>query len=127
MPLDFLETYGRSLDNATINLQLPVPRVIEEVNGVIDLDNPFTLELPAIISDSYTDVLLVFVNADGSHTPQAVVHSQAVSNLPTRGVVNNSTLLPPFTREHTARVQCFIRLGQTDIWQRTADSIVYSF
>lgn len=110
-----------------LNHQLPVPRVVEAVDAVINLDKPFTLELPAMISDSFTDVLLVFVNADGSFSPQAVVQGRVVSNVPTQGVVDNSRLSPPFNPEHTARVRAFIRLGQTDIWQRTADSPVYRF
>ena len=113
--------------NPTISTQLPVPRVVEADADVIDLERPFTLELPAMISESYTDVLLVFVNADGSFSPQAVVQGRAYSNVPTRGTVNNNQLSPPFTRAHTAVLQCFIRIGQTDIWQRTADSIRYSF
>jgi hypothetical protein len=110
-----------------INYQLPIPRVVEATGHVIDLDKPFTLELPAIISDSYTDVLLVFVNANGSYSPQAVVHGQAISNIPTRGTVNNRQLSPPFNAAHTAVIQCFIRVQQSDIWLRTPDSALYSF
>lgn len=111
----------------SINYQLPRPRVVEAVGNVINLDAPFTLELPAILSDSYTDVLLVFVNTDGSYMPQAVVHAPFISNLPTQGVVDNRKLSPPFTAAHTAVLQCFIRLRQTEIWQRTPDSAVYRF
>lgn len=110
-----------------INSQFPAPRVIEATDDVINLDVPFTLQLPAINSDSYTDVLLVFINADGSFSPQAVVHRQAVNGAPTEGQVDNSTLSPPFDRDQNAVVQCFIRLRQTDIWQRTPDSVIYSF
>lgn len=109
-----------------IHHQLPVPRVVEAAGQVIDLNKPFSLELPAIISDSYTDVLLVFLNADGSYSPQAVVHGQAVSNVPTRGTVDNRQLSPPFNNHHTALIQCFIRVRQTDIWLRTPDSVTYT-
>jgi hypothetical protein len=110
----------------SINYQLPRPQVVEANGDVINLEAPFTLELPSILSDSYTDVLLVFVNTDGSYIPQAVVHTPFVSNLPTQGKVNNRDLSPPFTSAHTAVLQCFIRLRQTEIWQRTPDSVVYS-
>lgn len=110
-----------------INHQLPVPRVIEAPDNVINLAEPFTLELPAMISDSYTDVLLVFLNADGSYRPQAVVQDHVVSNIPTRGTVDNNQLSPPFTAEQTAVLRCFIRLRQSDIWVRTPDSVFYNF
>jgi hypothetical protein len=114
-------------DLPAIDHQLPVPRVVEATGNVIDLDQPFTLELPAIISDTYTDVLLVFMNADGSYHPQAVVEGQAISNIPTRGIVDNRQLSPPFTVEHTAVIHAFIRVRQTDIWIRTPDSAFYTF
>jgi len=110
-----------------INNQFPAPRVIEATDDVINLDVPFTLQLPAIGSGTYTDVLLVFVNADGSFSPQAVVHRQQVNSVPTEGQVDNGTLSPPFDRDQSAVVQCFIRLKRPDVWQRTPDSVVYSF
>lgn len=110
-----------------IDHQFPAPYVVDATDEIINLDVPFTLELPAINSPSYSDVLLVFVNADGSFSPQAVVHKQAVSGVPTNGVVDNSKISPPFDRDHSAVVQCFIRMGQTNIWQRTPDSVTYSF
>lgn len=121
-----LLTEARSAD-PTINNQFPAPRVVESTDDVINLDVPFTLQLPAIDSDSYSDVLLVFVNADGSLSPQAVAHKQAEQGKPTEGQVDNSTLSPPFDRDQSAVVQGFIRLRQTDIWQRTPDSVIYSF
>ena len=110
-----------------INSQFPAPRVIEATDDVINLDVPFTLQLPAINSDSKFDVLLVFINADSTFSPQAIVHLPAVKGVPTEGKVDNSTLLPPFHRDQNAVLQCFLRIRETDIWQRTPDSVIYRF
>lgn len=116
-----------TLQNPAIDNQFPSPYVVEAADEVINPDVPFTLELPGIASDAYTDVLLVFTNADGSFSPQAVVHKQAVNGQPTQGEVDNRKLSPPFDRDHSAVVQGFIRMRQTDLWQRTPDSVVYTF
>lgn len=107
--------------------QFPAPRVPEATDDIINLDVPFTMELPDLGPGSYSDVLLVFVNTDGSNSPQYVAHKQAVSGTPTCAEVDNSKLSPPFDRDHSAVVQCFIRLRDTDIWQRTPDSPFYMF
>jgi hypothetical protein len=111
----------------TFNHQLPTPNVVEATDDIINLSEPFTLQLPPVNSDAYSDVLLVFVNADGSYSPQALIHTQAVINAPAEGTVDNRKLSPPFDRDQSAVVQCFIRLRQTEIWQRTPDSVIYSF
>lgn len=110
-----------------VDNQFPAPRVIDSTDDIINLDVPFTMELPALDSDAYTDVLLVFVNTDGSNYPQYVAHKQAVNGMPTRAEVDNNKLSPPFDRDHTAVVRCFVRLRDTDIWQRTPDSPFYTF
>lgn len=110
-----------------IDHQLPAPYVIDAIDDVVNLSAPFILEMPAINSDAYSDVLLVFVNADGSLRPQAVVHKQATSGVPTNGEVDNKKLSPPFSGDEYAVVQCFIRMRQTDVWQRTPDSVTYGF
>lgn len=110
-----------------IDNQFPTPRVPEATDDIINLDVPFTMEPPDLGPGSYSDVLLVFVNTDGSNSPQYVAHKQAVSGTPTRAEVDNSRLSPPFDRDHNAVVRCFIRLRDTDIWQRTPDSPFYTF
>lgn len=110
-----------------IEHQFPAPRVIEATDNVINLDVPFTMELPAMDSNAYSDVLLVFVNTDGSDIPQCAVHEQAISGVPTLGVVDNSTLSPAFDRDQSAVVRCFLRYRQTGLWHRTPDSVFYTF
>ena len=118
------DVYAR---DPVIDNQFPAPRVLESTDDIINLDVPFTMELPALDSDAYTDVLLVFVNTDGSNNPQYVAHEKAVSGTPTRAEVNNDKLSPPFDRDHSAVVRCFIRLRDSDVWQRTPDSVFYTF
>ena len=110
-----------------IDSQFPAPRVVEAMDDVINLDVPFTLELPALHSNAYSDVLLLFVNTDGSNSPQLVVHQQAVSDLPTQGMVDNNSLSPPFDRDQSAVVRCFLRFRATGLWHRTPDSVHYMF
>lgn len=111
-----------------INRQFLAPLVVEATDNIINLIKPFTLHLPAITSnDDFSDVLLVFVNEDGTFSPQEVVHKQAVSGLPTEGKVDNNFIVPPFNRDHSAVLQCFLRLKSNNAWQRTPDSVVYRF
>jgi hypothetical protein len=107
--------------------QLPTPRVLEATDDVINLDVPFTLEMPPVSAESYSDVLLIFANADGSPSPSAAVAGPAVNGVPVRGVVENDKLNPPFDRDQTAVLKGFLRLRQPDVWVRTPDSPHYTF
>lgn len=113
--------------NPAIDNQFPTPYVVEAIDDIVNLSAPFTLLLPAITSPSYTDVLLVFVNADGSRVPQEVIHKQAISGAPTTGEVENDKLDPKFEGHENAVVECFLQVRQTGIWERTPDSVIYSF
>ena len=113
--------------NPAIDNQFPTPRVIEATDDIINLDVPFTMELPAMESDAYSDVVLIFANTDGSGYPQHVTQTVAVKGVPTQATVDNNALSPPFDRDQSAVVRCFIRIRSSDLWTRTPDSVFYTF
>lgn len=110
-----------------IDNQLPTPSVVDATDDIVNLDAPFTVELPALDSDSYSDVLLWFVNTDGSDSPQCLIHRQPVSGEPARGMVDNNALSPAFDRDQSAVVRCYIKQRQSGRWLRTPDSAFYTF
>lgn len=123
-----MPTYDEFLTgNMVIDNRLPTPRVIEATDDVINLDAPFTLEMPAVSAATYSSVLLVFANADGGPYPCAMVEGQVVDGVPVQGVVENDRLDPPFDRDQTAVLRGFLRMRQPDVWVRTPDSPHYTF
>lgn len=123
--MDRLEEIIRA--NPQINQQLPTPRVIESTDDVINLDEPFTLELPPIDTSLFGHVLLLFVNAEGGDSPHDLAFVPAVADQPATHIVDNDTLSPPFTRDHTAVLKAYVQDKITLKWQRTPDSVIYAF
>lgn len=113
--------------NPSIDNRLPTPGVIESTDDIINLDVPFTVELPPVDTNIYSHVILMFVNADGSDSPQALTLLTAVAGQASTYVVDNNTLSPPFDRDQTAVVRAYLRIKEGTEWHRTPDSVIYAF
>ena len=107
--------------------QLPRPRVVEAINGVIDLDKLFTLEMPVVDADLYSEAIFIFLNSDHTSLPQIVVQAPVVADTPTQRVTDIRRLDPPFTTEHEVHVIGILRRKDTPGFVFTQNSPQYTF